>query len=189
MARNYCGSCGACLPESATACPKCGRLFEAETAQSMLQEPDELKMLDAASDAQDAESLAENALLDGGLAEDVPAIETDAAPIQPQPGAKHSVKRPKMVAPPLENVPHYARNTAPQTSESLSFSDVFAMLMVAQIPIVGLVMLCIWGFGENNSVSRRNLARAILLVQIVMGLLFFVGAFFVALVQFGLFVI
>ncbi|MEG0166329.1 MAG: hypothetical protein RR709_00530 [Ruthenibacterium sp.] len=190
MARNYCGSCGACLPEHAAVCPKCGRLFETETAaqNSTLQEPDEVKMLDDAADAQEAETLAEAALLDG----EAPEQETPAkeAPKQeaPVPGAKYIAQRPPLTAPPLENPPHYARIT--QTSEQLCFSDYFGMLMIALIPIVGLVMLCIWSFGEKSSASRRNLARAILLVQIVMALILlasFCFLFVTQLVYFNLF--
>ncbi|MEG1153886.1 MAG: hypothetical protein RSD61_05060, partial [Ruthenibacterium sp.] len=110
MARNYCGSCGACLPEHATICPRCGRQFEVETPDEILHEPDEVKMLDDAADAQDADTLAEATLLDGApTSEIVPeSVPAQAQSTQAQPAQAQPAPEPKMP-------PHYVRKVQTQT--------------------------------------------------------------------------
>ncbi|MEG2671638.1 MAG: hypothetical protein RR937_00520 [Ruthenibacterium sp.] len=169
MARNYCGSCGACLPEHATICPRCGRQFEAETPDEILHEPDEVKMLDDAAAAQEADTLAEAALLDGAPASE---IAPKSAPAQAQPAQAQPTQQP---APEPKMPPHYARKVQTQTKtpELLPFSDCFGMLMVALVPIAGLVILLSWSFSEKTGVNRQNFARAILLIKIAISFVLF----------------
>ncbi|MEG0910344.1 MAG: hypothetical protein RSF70_02040 [Ruthenibacterium sp.] len=183
MARNYCGSCGACLPEHATICPRCGRQFEAETPDEILHEPDEVKMLDDAAAAQEADTLAEAALLDGAPASEiapesapksapVQAQSAQAQPAQAQPAQAQPTQQP---APEPKMPPHYARKVQTQTKtpELLPFSDCFGMLMVALVPIAGLVILLSWSFSEKTGVNRQNFARAILLIKIAISFVLF----------------
>jgi len=44
----------------------------------------------------------------------------------------------------------------------LSTGEWFVTLLVLGLPLVGLVMYFVWGFGPGN-VSRRNFCRAVLL--------------------------
>ena len=64
----------------------------------------------------------------------------------------------------------------------VSVGDWFLTTLILCIPLVGIIMLFVWGFGNGTSESKRNWARAQLiwmLVGIVLGLLF--GASVVAL--------
>ena len=53
----------------------------------------------------------------------------------------------------------YAREAA---EKPLSTGEWFVTLLVLGLPLVGLVMYFVWGFGPGN-VSRRNFCRAVLL--------------------------
>jgi hypothetical protein len=49
-----------------------------------------------------------------------------------------------------------------QPEKPLSTGDWFVTLLVLALPIVGLVMYFVWGFGTGN-ISRRNFCRAALI--------------------------
>jgi hypothetical protein len=55
----------------------------------------------------------------------------------------------------------------------LSTGEWFVTLLVLGLPLVGLVMYFVWGFGPGN-VSRRNFCRAVLLwlaIMLALGLM------------------
>lgn len=59
------------------------------------------------------------------------------------------------------------------TEKPLTTGEWFVTLLVLGLPLVGLVMYLVWGFGTGN-VSRRNFCRAVLLwlaIGLVLGLL------------------
>lgn len=65
----------------------------------------------------------------------------------------------------------------------MSVKDWLITLLIMAIPLVGLVMLFVYAFGDNQNVNKKNWAKAQLIVlAIVMGLflLFFIvfGALF-----------
>lgn len=45
----------------------------------------------------------------------------------------------------------------------LSTGEWFVTLLILALPIVGLVMYFVWGFGTDGNVSRRNFCRAALI--------------------------
>ena len=50
-------------------------------------------------------------------------------------------------------------------------------IVLAMIPIVNIVMLCIWGFGSETNANKRNWARAMLIsmaIGIVLAIISFV---------------
>ncbi len=56
----------------------------------------------------------------------------------------------------------------------LTVGDYFVMLLISLIPVVNLIMLLVWGFGNSN-LNRRNYARAQLIfvvIGIVLGIVF-----------------
>lgn len=70
---------------------------------------------------------------------------------------------------PAQPSPNQLEDTAP-----LSIGSYLIMMIVAAIPIVGLVMLFVWGFGNQN-VNRKNYARAILILvaaSVVLSIIF-----------------
>ena len=66
-------------------------------------------------------------------------------------------------------------NESPQYTP-MSIGDWIITSIILAIPIVGFVMLFVWGFGSNTQPSKANWAKASLImigISIVIGLLFF----------------
>ena len=63
--------------------------------------------------------------------------------------------------------PALAEDTSP-----LSVGSYLVMLIVSAIPLVGLIMMFVWGFGHSNR-NRKNFARASLILTAV-GIVIFV---------------
>ena len=62
----------------------------------------------------------------------------------------------------------------------MSISDWIITSIILAIPIVGFVMLFVWGFGSNTQPSKANWAKASLImigISIVIALLFFGSIF------------
>lgn len=56
----------------------------------------------------------------------------------------------------------------PQKDASpLSLGQFLIMLVISSIPIVGLVLLFVWGFGSNENVNRQNYSRAMLIMKLI----------------------
>ena len=63
-----------------------------------------------------------------------------------------------------------------QQYNPMSIGDWIITSLIVAIPIVGFVMLFVWGFGSNTQPSKANWAKATLIVigiSIVIFLLFF----------------
>lgn len=61
----------------------------------------------------------------------------------------------------------------PQNERPLSTGEWFVTLLILALPVIGIVMYIVWGFGEGN-ISRRNFCRAAMLwflVAIGLGIL------------------
>ena len=72
---------------------------------------------------------------------------------------------------PLDESPQYV---------PMSVGDWIITSIILTIPIVGFVMLFIWGFGSNTQPSKANWAKASLImigISIVIALLFFGSIF------------
>lgn len=49
-------------------------------------------------------------------------------------------------------------------------------IFVAGLPLIGLIMLLVWGFGNDGNITRKNWAKGMLLlyvIGIVLSILFF----------------
>ncbi|MFN2428366.1 MAG: hypothetical protein ABR574_00005 [Cryomorphaceae bacterium] len=60
-------------------------------------------------------------------------------------------------------------------SNHLSVKDWMITILITAIPLVGLIMLFVWAFGENTNPSKSNWAKATLLwyvIFIVLGFVF-----------------
>ena len=58
--------------------------------------------------------------------------------------------------------------------KALSIGNWFVTILVMSIPLVGLIMLFVWGFGNGNK-NRANFCKAMLIwaaVWIVLGIVF-----------------
>jgi heme/copper-type cytochrome/quinol oxidase subunit 2 len=63
-----------------------------------------------------------------------------------------------------------------QNQGVVTLGDWLITLLIAAIPIVGLIMLFVWGFGSNTNVNKANWAKATLIwvaVIVVLNLLVF----------------
>jgi ABC-type Fe3+ transport system permease subunit len=57
----------------------------------------------------------------------------------------------------------------------MKVTDWLLTLFISYLPLVGIIMLFVWAFGSDDNLSRRNWARAQLIISLIMGVL---GAIF-----------
>ena len=73
-------------------------------------------------------------------------------------------------------------------NREVSIGDWILTMILTSIPVINIIMLCIWAFGgDNTPVSKKNWAKATLIiaaVSIVIALIifFFSAALFVSLI-------
>jgi preprotein translocase subunit SecF len=69
------------------------------------------------------------------------------------------------------------------SSETVSLGDWILTMILSSIPIVGLIMILVWAFGGGAKPSKKNYARALIImaiIGIVLGIIssiLFAGAF------------
>jgi len=62
------------------------------------------------------------------------------------------------------------QQNTPQT-QTMSVTDWLINLVLAAIPLVGLILLFVWAFGNDGNITRKNWAKAnLLLAAIILGL-------------------
>ena len=59
-----------------------------------------------------------------------------------------------------------------QNTHPVPTSEWFWTLLITAIPLVGLIMLFVWGFGSSASTSKANWAKATLLWMLVITVLY-----------------
>jgi hypothetical protein len=63
------------------------------------------------------------------------------------------------------------------SDSTMSVTDWLITIIIAAIPLVGFIMLFIWGFGSGTNESKANWAKATLIFYaIIMALYFAFGA-------------
>ncbi len=55
-----------------------------------------------------------------------------------------------------------------QDSSVMSLKDWVITLIIASIPLVGFIMLFVWGFGSGTNVNKANFAKAALIMYAIM---------------------
>lgn len=61
----------------------------------------------------------------------------------------------------------------------MTVKDWFITVLIAAIPLVGFVMLFVWGFGEGTNLNKQNWAKATLLwIAVIVALYVLFFAFF-----------
>lgn len=63
-----------------------------------------------------------------------------------------------------------------QNNQVMKVSDWFITLFITTIPIVGLIMLFVWGFGSSTNQAKANWAKALLLWYAVLIVLYAIFA-------------
>ena len=62
------------------------------------------------------------------------------------------------------------QQNTPQT-QTMSVTDWLINLVLAAIPLVGIILLFVWAFGNDGNIIRKNWAKAnLLLAAIILGL-------------------
>lgn len=80
--------------------------------------------------------------------------------------------------PPPAYAPGPYQQVRPDLVAPLSVWDYVIMFILQAIPIVGIVMLFVWAFGDSN-INKKNYARAaLLMVLVAMGLMIVLGVVF-----------
>ena len=65
------------------------------------------------------------------------------------------------------------------SQRELSVTDWLITLLITSIPLVGIIMLFVWAFGDNTPKSKANWAKAnLLLMVIALGIAALFFAFF-----------
>ena len=72
--------------------------------------------------------------------------------------------QPTPVIPPQ---PSYYANPAQQSYPPVGVGEYIVMLILSGIPIIGLILLISWAFGSQVNPSKRNFARAVLLLGLI----------------------
>ena len=63
-----------------------------------------------------------------------------------------------------------------QNEAPISVGDWVVTILVTTLPIIGIIMLFVWGFGSGTPISKANYAKAALIwvaISIVLSFLFF----------------
>lgn len=71
------------------------------------------------------------------------------------------------------------QNFMPVDNSPLSMGQYLVMMLLMFIPLVNIILLFVWGFGDYN-VNKKNFARAqliIMAISIVLGILFMIFIF------------
>lgn len=68
-----------------------------------------------------------------------------------------------------------------QTQQVMSVKDWFVTLFITAIPIIGFIMLFVWGFGDGTNITKQNYAKgALLLFALVIVFYFLIFMMFAA---------
>lgn len=62
-----------------------------------------------------------------------------------------------------------------QNNQTVSLGDWIGTLILTGIPLVGFIMLLVWAFGDNTKASKKNFARASLILMLVGVVLSIIG--------------
>jgi len=63
------------------------------------------------------------------------------------------------------------QNYAPVKNETVSIGDWIVTFILTGIPLVGFIMLIVWAFGSDAPQSKKNWARATLILQVIVTVL------------------
>ena len=53
------------------------------------------------------------------------------------------------------------------SSETVSMGDWIVTMILSSIPIVGIIMILVWAFGGGAKPSKKNYARAMIIMAII----------------------
>lgn len=101
-------------------------------------------------------------------------VQQAAPSVNPQ-QATQTAPQPVYTQPPRPNYappPPPVGMTAQGTAPIITIGNYIVMFIIAAIPIVGLVMLFVWGFGSYVNPNKKNYARAVLIMAAIVLVLY-----------------
>lgn len=62
---------------------------------------------------------------------------------------------------------HYHQGNAPEDTKPMTLGDYMITMLVSWIPVVGLILLLVWGFSAGVNENKKNYARARLIYALI----------------------
>ena len=177
----YCKQCGAFLPDDAAACPACGCLLNpAPAPETPAQGPKDGPAPEApAAPAPEAPAApaAEAPAPSGPVPGSVPPPRYQV-PAYAHPAGGPGAAGPGGPAGPVNGAPAPQPGSFPPPPPAAPLSPTVGTgewlwsSIVAAIPIVGFIVLLVWAFGGGTKLSKRNWARANLILYAIVVVLY-----------------
>lgn len=154
MSAQFCIYCGNGLQEDDAFCQSCGR--EVLQAQPPITEASQVAIQE-----------------EPVLQEPVEQMPEPAPQYTQQPPPAQTPPRPQYMPAGAPAQPYIPRPIYKQTPEALSLGATLGMLLVAIVPILGWVLLFVWGFDSSTAPNKKTVARALLIEKAIITVLFF----------------
>lgn len=139
----FCESCGKEMPDDTKFCANCGAKVEIEKSDQPVSTP-------PPADANARPAAAVPPVVS-------PPPVQNAPPPPPPPVQQYNTSQPKSTPPQRANI-----GVPP-----LSVGQYLGMIIIASIPIVGIIMLLVWGFGSGGNPNKKNFAIAYLIIMAI----------------------
>lgn len=160
----FCHKCGSLVTGTGAFCPLCGEAMELNTNSSVnLNKPS-----DAAFGAAN-----NNDVMPTGAGNPAPQsipVTPAAAPAQPYGAAPAYAQQPAPNAAPYPTQPtttvYNTYNTAP-VQKHMTTGQWVLTTFLSGLGIIGLILLFVWAFGDNEYPDKKTYARAMLIWQLV----------------------
>lgn len=72
---------------------------------------------------------------------------------------------------------YYGRSSTnygrPEDASVMSIKDWVITLIITVIPLVGIIMLFVWSFGDGTNLNKRNWSKAVLIFYVIIAVLYF----------------
>ena len=62
---------------------------------------------------------------------------------------------------------YYAQPGPQRRNEAVSVGTYVGMTILSGIPLIGLIMMCVWAFSADENQSKKNFARAMLILMAI----------------------
>lgn len=92
-------------------------------------------------------------------------------PPAPPPPPPPQYQQPAYQQPVYQQPAYRAPTAAAATAPVLSTGSYIGMMLIAYIPLVGFIMLLVWAFGSTENPNKKNYARAVLIISIIVSAL------------------
>lgn|GEM_PF-1349616 len=141
-----CPNCGNELKEGAKFCVECGVPITEPVLSEKPEKPEELPKAEAESEQLPAQAPVENAV---PAAENPPEEQAETA----KPAAATEAKEPVF--------------TGTDPRALLTTAQYFFLMILFQIPVIGLIFLFVWGIGRPKNLSLKRFSLAMLILRLV----------------------